>query len=55
MLIEADDGQIEGDVERLAAKGVESVAVCLLWSIANDAHEKEDPASFRAKARSAER
>ena len=55
VLIEADDGQIEGDVERLVAKGVESVAVCLLWSIANDAHEKEDPASFRTKARSAER
>ena len=40
VLIDADDRQIEEVVERLVAKGVESVAVCLLWSIANDAHEK---------------
>ena len=40
VLIDADDQQIEEAVERLVAKGVESVAVCLLWSIANDAHEK---------------
>ena len=40
VLIDADDRQIEEVVERLVTKGVESVAVCLLWSIANDAHEK---------------
>ena len=40
VLIEANVRQIEEVVGRLAAKGVESVAVCLLWSIANDAHEK---------------
>ena len=40
VLIDADDRQIEEVVDRLVAKGVESVAVCLLWSIANDAHEK---------------
>ena len=40
VLIEADVRQIEEVVGRLAGKGVESVAVCLLWSLANDAHEK---------------
>ena len=27
-------------LDDLVARGVESVAVCLLWSVANDAHEK---------------
>lgn len=27
-------------IDRLVAEGVESIAICLLWSIANDAHEK---------------
>ena len=40
ILIDTDRGRIEEAVARLVAKGVESVAVCLLWSIANDAHEK---------------
>ena len=40
ILIDTDTGRIEEAVDRLVAKGVESVAVCLLWSIANDAHEK---------------
>ncbi len=40
VLIETDAGRIEEAVERLVAKRVESVAVCLLWSIANDAHEQ---------------
>jgi len=40
VLIEADVRQIEEVVGRLVGKGVESVAVCLLWSLANDAHEK---------------
>ncbi|HSE87082.1 MAG TPA: hydantoinase/oxoprolinase family protein [Candidatus Binatia bacterium] len=31
----------EKAIDRLAAKGVESVAVCFLWSIMNDAHEKQ--------------
>ncbi|MDE0032388.1 MAG: hydantoinase/oxoprolinase family protein [Deltaproteobacteria bacterium] len=40
VLIDVDVQQIEEVAGRLAAKGVESVAVCLLWSIANNAHEK---------------
>ena len=40
VLIEHDEDQIEEVVRRLVAKGVESVAVCLLWSIVNNAHEK---------------
>ena len=40
VLIDTDVGRIEDVVDRLVGKGVESVAVCLLWSIANSAHEK---------------
>ncbi|MDE0029963.1 MAG: hydantoinase/oxoprolinase family protein [Deltaproteobacteria bacterium] len=40
VLIDTDVRRIEEGVERLIGKGVESVAVCLLWSIANSAHEK---------------
>ncbi len=31
----------ERAIERLVAQGVESIAVCFLWSIMNDAHERE--------------
>ena len=31
----------EQAIDRFVAKGVESVAVCFLWSIMNDAHEKQ--------------
>ena len=31
----------EQAIDRLVAKGVDSVAVCFLWSIMNDAHEKQ--------------
>ena len=31
----------EQAIDRLVAKGVESIAVCFLWSIMNDAHEKQ--------------
>jgi len=31
----------EQAIERLVSKGVESVAVCFLWSIMNDAHEQQ--------------
>ena len=36
-------------VESLRAKGVESVAVCLLWSIANASHEKMVAEHFKQK------
>ena len=31
----------EQAIDRLVAKGVDSIAVCFLWSIMNDAHEKQ--------------
>jgi N-methylhydantoinase A len=31
----------EQAIDRLVSKGVESLAVCFLWSIVNDAHEKQ--------------
>jgi len=40
---------IEQAVERLLAKGVESVAVCLLWSIANGSHEQMVAEQLRRK------
>ena len=49
VLIEHDEEQIEEVVGRLAAKGVESVAVCLLWSIVNNAHEKAVAELIRRK------
>jgi N-methylhydantoinase A len=39
----------EQAIDRLAAKGVESVAVCFLWSIMNDAHEKQVAEIIRRK------
>jgi N-methylhydantoinase A len=32
--------EAEGVIARLVAEGVESLAICLLWSIANNAHER---------------
>jgi N-methylhydantoinase A len=40
-LIRLDVGAAEQALDRLVSKGVESVAVCFLWSIMNDAHEKQ--------------
>ncbi|HEX2932559.1 MAG TPA: hydantoinase/oxoprolinase family protein [Candidatus Binatia bacterium] len=40
-LIGLDVHGAEQALDRLVAKGVESVAVCFLWSILNDAHEKQ--------------
>ena len=49
VLIDTDVRQIEEVVDRLIGKGVESVAVCLLWSIANNAHEKAVADAVRRK------
>ena len=49
VLIDTDVRQIEEVVDRLVGKGVESVAVCLLWSIANNAHEKAVADAVRRK------
>lgn len=40
ILVRLDQREAEQIVIRLAGKGVESVAICLLWSISNDSHEK---------------
>ncbi len=40
-LIRLDVEAAECALDRLVSKGVESVAVCFLWSILNDAHEKQ--------------
>ena len=38
--VRLDEDQAAAALDALAARGVESVAVCLLWSVANDVHEK---------------
>lgn len=40
VLITLDPIQATRVVESLVAKGVQSIAICLLWSISNDSHEK---------------
>ena len=39
VLIGLDTAEAEEVIERLVARGVESIAVCLLWSLSNDTHE----------------
>src|SRR5436190_19227270 len=41
VLIRLNVKAAEQAIERLVLKGVESVAVCFLWSIMNDAHEQQ--------------
>ncbi len=48
-LIRLDVDAAERALDRLAAKGVESVAVCFLWSILNGAHEKQLAAILQRK------
>ena len=38
--VRLDEDQAVAALDALVARGVESVAVCLLWSVANDVHEK---------------
>jgi N-methylhydantoinase A len=40
-LIRLDVAAAEQALDRLVSKGVESIAVCFLWSIMNSAHEKQ--------------
>ena len=49
LLIRLNVHEAEQAIERLASKGVESVAVCFLWSIMNDAHEKQLAEILRKK------
>ena len=38
--VRLDEDQAAAALDALVARGVESVAVCLLWSVTNDVHEK---------------
>ncbi len=38
--VRLDEEQAAAALDELVARGVESVAVCLLWSVANDVHER---------------
>ena len=40
LLLPLDEGAVEAIADRLAAEGVEAVAICFLHSYQNDAHEK---------------
>jgi N-methylhydantoinase A len=40
VVVSFDRAQAEKAVERLAGKGVESLAIALLWSLTNDSHEQ---------------
>ncbi len=48
-LIPLDIRAMEQAINRLGAKGVESIAVCFLWSIVNDAHEKQVAETLKEK------
>ena len=49
VLIPLKTDDIEQALEALSSKGAESAAVCLLWSIANDSHEKQVAERLRRK------
>lgn len=40
VLIQLDTAEVETAIRSLLANGVESIAICLLWAISNDSHEK---------------
>jgi N-methylhydantoinase A len=40
ILVKLDLAEAEKAIESLIAKGVQSVGVCLLWSLSNDSHER---------------
>ena len=44
-----DEEQAAAALDALVARGVESVAVCLLWSVTNDAHEQAVAAILRRR------
>jgi N-methylhydantoinase A len=48
-LIRLDAEAAEQAVDRLVSKGVESVAVCFLWSIVNNSHERQLAAMLKRK------
>src|ERR1043166_1411596 len=40
VIMALDAADAEAALNKLVAKGIQSVAICLLWSVSNDAHEK---------------
>src|SRR5215813_1991946 len=48
-LIQLDVQAAQKAIDRLVSKGVESIAVCFLWSIMNDSHEKQLAEMLRKK------
>ncbi|MBM4264329.1 MAG: hydantoinase/oxoprolinase family protein [Deltaproteobacteria bacterium] len=48
-LIPLDAEAAEQAIDRLVARGVESFAICLLWSIVNDGHERQLAAILKNK------
>src|SRR5215813_6332386 len=48
-LIQLDVQAAQQAIDRLLSKGVESIAVCFLWSIMNDSHEKQLAEMLRKK------
>ena len=49
VLIDLDSGETERAIDDLVGKGVESIAVSLLWSLANDSHERRVAEIIRTK------
>jgi N-methylhydantoinase A len=49
VLIALEPDEVEAVMDGLVAKGVEAIAICLLWSIANDSHERAIAALARSK------
>jgi len=49
ILLDLDLAEAEAAIDDLVSKGVEAIAVCLLWSIANDSHEQAIAEVIRKK------
>jgi N-methylhydantoinase A len=49
LLVSLDLGEAEAAIDDLVAKGVVAIAVCLIWSIANDSHERAIAELIRSK------
>jgi N-methylhydantoinase A len=50
VVVALDDAEVEARVAELVDAGVDSIAVCLLWSVANPEHERRVAAAVRRLA-----
>jgi len=50
VVVALDDAEVEARVDELVDAGVEAIAVCLLWSVANAAHERRVAEIVRRRA-----